>query len=252
MVSLNDIKQHCIPFHIAVIMDGNGRWAQKKGKDRIFGHQQGVETVRKTIEACVEIGVKYLTVYAFSTENWKREPEEVNALMSLFVNACNAEMDNLHKNNVQVKAIGDFSMLSIECTTELQKLMDTTKNNTALTFVIAISYGSRWEITRAAKLIATEVQNNQINIDEIDENLFDSYLQTNQFDIPNPDLLIRTSEEYRLSNFLLWQLAYAELYFTNVLWPDFTREELMKAIDDFQHRTRRFGKTTEQIINELK
>ncbi|MDD3280811.1 MAG: isoprenyl transferase [Bacteroidales bacterium] len=252
MASLNDIKQRSIPNHIAVIMDGNGRWAQQKGKDRIFGHQQGVETVRKTIETCVEIGVRYLTVYAFSTENWKREPEEVNALMSLFVNACNAEIDNLHKNNVQVKAIGDFSMLSRECTTELQRLIDKTKNNTALTFVIAISYGSRWEIARAAKLIAEQILQNRISIDEIDENLFDNYLQTNQYDIPNPDLLIRTSEEYRLSNFLLWQLAYAELYFTNVLWPDFTREELFKAINDFQRRTRRFGKTTEQIKNELK
>jgi len=252
MASLNDIKQRSIPNHIAVIMDGNGRWAQQKGKDRIFGHQQGVETVRKTIETCVEIGVRYLTVYAFSTENWKREPEEVNALMSLFVNACNAEIDNLHKNNVQVKAIGNFSMLSRECTTELQRLIDKTKNNTALTFVIAISYGSRWEIARAAKLIAEQILQNRISIDEIDENLFDNYLQTNQYDIPNPDLLIRTSEEYRLSNFLLWQLAYAELYFTNVLWPDFTREELFKAINDFQRRTRRFGKTTEQIKNELK
>lgn len=252
MVTINDIKQNTIPLHIAVIMDGNGRWAQKQGKDRIFGHHQGVESVRTTIETCVEVGVRYLTVYAFSTENWNREPQEINALMSIFISACHAEIDNLHKNNVQVKAIGNFALLSDDCNKELQKLIDKTKDNTALTFVIAISYGSRWEITHATQLIAQEVKNNQIKIDDIDESLFEDYLQTSQLGIPNPDLLIRTSEEHRLSNFLLWQLAYTELYFTDVLWPDFSREELIIAIYDFQHRIRRFGKTNEQINIELK
>ncbi len=252
MLSINDIKQNVLPTHIAVIMDGNGRWAQKQGKDRIYGHHQGVESVRRTIESCVEIGIRYLTIYAFSTENWKRNPQEVNALMSLFVSACHNEMDNLHKNNVQVKAIGDIDMLSLDCQLELQKLIDKTKNNTALTFVIALSYGSRWEICRATQLIAEKVKNNNLNICDIDENTFAEHLQTTQLQIPDPDLLIRTSSEYRLSNYLLWQMAYTELYFTDVLWPDFSRQELIKAIYTFQHRIRRFGKTNEQITNNLK
>lgn len=252
MLSINDIKQNVLPTHIAIIMDGNGRWAQKQGKDRIFGHHQGVKAVRKTIESCIDIGIRYLTTYAFSTENWKRKPEEVNALMSIFISACHSEIDSLQKNNVQVKTIGNIEMLGVDCRNELQNLIDKTQHNTALTFVIAISYGSRWEISRAARLIADEVKNGNLKLDEIDEDVFSKYLQTNQFNIPDPDLLIRTSNEYRLSNYLLWQLAYTELYFTDVLWPDFSRQELINAIYDFQHRTRRFGKTNEQITNNLK
>lgn len=252
MLSLDDIKAKPIPTHVAIIMDGNGRWAQKQGKDRIYGHHQGVDSVRNVLEACGEIGVKYLTVYAFSTENWKREAQEVEALMSLFIHVCHTELNNILANNIKVQAIGDIGRLNEECQQGLYQLMEKTKNNTALTFVIAISYGSRWEISRAARLIAEKVKNNQLDVSDIDEDVFDKYLQTKQLGIPDPDLLIRTSNEYRLSNYLLWQLAYTELYFTDVLWPDFTKEELLKAIDDFQHRTRRFGKTNEQIEEKLK
>ncbi len=246
IVSIKDIKKKTIPSHIAIIMDGNGRWAEKQGKDRIFGHYQGVESVREAIKACAEIGVKYLTVYAFSTENWTRDPAEVNALMSLFVDSCINEVDNLHKNNVRVKAIGNLKMLDENCQLQLQKMIEKTQENTSLTFVIAISYGARWEISRAARLIAEEVKNNRLNINDITENTFDKFMQTRQLDIPDPDLLIRTSNEYRLSNYLLWQLAYSELYFTEVLWPDFSKEDLIKAIHNFQCRDRRFGKTNKQ------
>lgn len=252
MVSIDDIKQKAIPSHIAIIMDGNGRWAKQQGKDRIFGHYQGVESVREAIKTCAEVGVSYLTVYAFSTENWNRDPAEVNALMSLFVDACIKEKDSLYENNICVKAIGDIEMLPTDCQKQLQALIDKTQFNTALTFVIAISYGSRWEISRAARLIAEDVKNNQLDVNDINENTLEKYIQTYQLGIPDPDLLIRTSSEYRISNYLLWQLAYTELYFTKVLWPDFTRENLLKAIDDFQRRTRRFGKTNEQIFNQTK
>lgn len=248
MIFFDDIQQKTIPAHIAIIMDGNGRWAQRQGKDRIYGHQQGVETVRKIIEACVDIGVKYLSLYAFSTENWNRDPDEVSALMELFMYFYYTETDNLHKNNICVKAIGNLDMLSDDCRNGMQNLIDKTKNNTALTVVIALSYGSRWEITHAAKQFASDINNKVIDINTIDETTFASYLQTNQLNIPDPDLLIRTSNEYRISNFLLWQIAYSELYFTDVLWPDFNKDELLKAIHDYQGRTRRFGKTNEQLI----
>jgi undecaprenyl diphosphate synthase len=248
MISIGDIQQNTIPSHIAIIMDGNGRWAQRQGKDRVFGHQQGVETVRKTIEACVDIGVKYLSLYAFSTENWNRDPDEVRALMELFMYFYYTETDNLHKNNICVKAIGNLDMLSDDCRKGLQKLIEKTQNNTALTVVIALSYGSRWEITHAAKQFASDINNKEIDINTVDEKSFARYLQTSQLNIPDPDLLIRTSNEFRISNFLLWQIAYTELYFTDVLWPDFNKDELLKAIHDYQYRTRRFGKTNEQLI----
>lgn len=248
MISIDDIQQKTIPAHIAIIMDGNGRWAQRQGKDRIFGHQQGVETVRKTIEACADIGVKYLSLYAFSTENWNRDPDEVKALMELFMYFYYTETDNLHKNNICIKAIGNLDMLSDDCRNGLYKLIEKTKNNTALTVVIALSYGSRWEILHAAKQFATDINNKVLNMNTVDEMTFARYLQTSQLNIPDPDLLIRTSNENRISNFLLWQIAYTELYFTDVLWPDFNKDELIKAIHDYQHRTRRFGKTNEQIL----
>lgn len=248
MISIDDIQQKPIPAHIAIIMDGNGRWAQRRGKDRIFGHQQGVETVRKTIETCADIGVKYLSLYAFSTENWNRDPDEVKGLMELFMYFYYNETDNLHKNNICVKAIGDLDMLSDDCRSGMQKLVEKTKNNTGLTVIIAISYGSRWEITHAAKQFASDINNKIIDISTVSETTFARYLQTSQLNVPDPDLLIRTSNENRISNFLLWQIAYTELYFTDVLWPDFNKDELIKAIYDYQHRTRRFGKTNEQIL----
>ena len=247
MISINDINTKTIPQHIAIIMDGNGRWAQRQGKDRIFGHQKGVEAVKQTIEACGDIGIKYLTIYAFSTENWKRDSQEVNALMELFMYFYQTESDNLHKNNICVKAIGNLEMLSEECRNGMLTLIDKTKNNTALTLNIALSYGARWEITHAARTLANDIKNNTLNIEDINEDTFENYLQTYDLQIPDPDLLIRTSNEYRISNFLLWQIAYTELYFTEVLWPDFDKNELLKAIYDFQQRTRRYGKTNEQL-----
>ena len=246
MVSLEDIKSKPVPEHVALIMDGNGRWAKQRSQQRLDGHRQGVTALRSTLEGCLSAGVKYLTVYAFSIENWSRSPEEVSGLMDLFVQSCHAEVGNLNENNIRFKAIGKLDMLSNECYKKLKDTEEQTKNNTALNLVIAISYGSRWEIANAAKLIAEDVKSNKIQCEEIDEQLFANYLTTNF--MPNPDLLIRTSGEYRISNYLLWQIAYTELYFTEVFWPDFTKEELYKAIADFQKRERRFGKTSEQIL----
>jgi len=247
MISLEDIKSKPVPEHIALIMDGNGRWAKQRSQQRLEGHKMGVSALRSTLEGCLSAGVKYLTVYAFSIENWNRSPEEVGGLMDLFIQSCHAEVDNLNENNIRFRAIGKLDMLSDECYKKLKITEEKTKNNTALTLVIAISYGSRWEIANAAKLITEDVKLNKIQSEQIDEQLFANYLMTNF--MPNPDLLIRTSGEYRISNFLLWQIAYTELYFTDVLWPDFTKEELYKAIADFQKRERRFGKTSEQINN---
>ena len=248
MVSLDDIKKGEIPVHIAVIMDGNGRWAKQKGKERIEGHQAGAEALRSTLEGCLSAGVKYLTVYAFSIENWNRTQEEVDALMYLFVQACHNELDNLMQNNIRFRAIGKLDMLNEECLNKLMETEEITKQNTALTLVVAISYGSQWEIVNAAKTIAEQVHSQQLDPQTIDENLFSSYLTTNF--MPNPDLLIRTSGEFRISNFLLWQLAYSELYFTDIFWPDFTKEELYAAIASYQLRERRFGKTSEQIVKK--
>jgi len=245
MVSLEDIKSKPVPQHVALIMDGNGRWAKQRSLERLDGHKQGVSALRSTLEGCLSAGVKYLTVYAFSIENWNRSPEEVSGLMDLFVHSCLAEIDSLNENNIRFRAVGKLDMLSGECYKNLKLTEEKTKNNTALTLVIAISYGSRWEIVDAAKRIAEDVKSHKIQPEQIDEQLFASRLTTHF--MPDPDLLIRTSGEYRISNYLLWQIAYSELYFTDVLWPDFTKEELYNAIAAFQKRERRFGKTSEQI-----
>ncbi len=250
MVSLEDIKSKPIPEHIAVIMDGNGRWAKQRSQQRLEGHRQGALALRRVLEGCLSVGVKYITVYAFSIENWNRSPEEVGGLMELFIEYCHNELSTLNDNNIRFRAIGKLDMLSSECYQKLKVTEEKTKGNTALTLVIAISYGSRWEITHAAKQIAEDVKSGNIQSEQIDETLFSNYLTTNF--MPDPDLLIRTSGEYRISNYLLWQIAYTELYFTDVLWPDFTKEELYKAIADFQKRERRFGKTSEQINEGLK
>ena len=247
MATLDDIKKGAIPASVAIIMDGNGRWAKQREKERIEGHQAGAKALRAALEGCLSAGVKYLTVYAFSLENWNRSREEVEALMYLFIQSCRNELDNLMQNNIRFRAIGKWDMLSEECLNVLKETEEKTKNNTDLTLVVAISYGSQWEIAHAAKAIAEEVHCGQLTPQSIDENLFSTYLTTNF--MPNPDLLIRTSGEFRISNFLLWQLAYSELYFTDIFWPDFTKEELYKAIANYQMRERRCGKTSEQIKN---
>ncbi|MDR1458668.1 MAG: isoprenyl transferase [Bacteroidales bacterium] len=250
MISLESIKSNPVPNHIAVIMDGNGRWAKQRRQQRLDGHIQGASALKNTLEGCLAAGVKYLTVYAFSIENWNRSPLEVGGLMDLFVKYCHSELDNLNRNNIRFRAIGKLDMLSNECYQTLKATEEKTKNNTALTLVVAISYGSRWEIVNAAQQLAKKVETRQLKSEQINEQLFINYLTTDF--MPDPDLLIRTSGEYRLSNYLLWQIAYTELYFTNVLWPDFTKEELYKAIADFQKRERRFGKTSDQIKDKPK
>jgi len=234
-----------IPEHIAIIMDGNGRWAKKKGNKRIFGHKNGVQAVKDTVEAAGEVGVKYLTLYAFSTENWTRPKTEVDALMTLLVNAIKNEVDSLMKNNVRVKHIGNISSLPKKVAQKLNELIDKTSNNTGLTLILAISYSSKWEITDAVKKISQQVKNNTIDVNNITDETISRNLATAEF--PDPDLLIRTSGEYRLSNFLLWQIAYTEMYFTNTLWPDFRKENFYEAIYEFNKRNRRFGKTEDQI-----
>jgi len=245
MICLDELKRGEIPAHAAVIMDGNGRWAKQRGKERIEGHQAGAAALRQMLEGCLTVGVKYLTVYAFSIENWQRSPQEVEALMYLFVQSCRNELDNLMQNNIRFRAIGKLDMLSGECFQILKETEEKTQNNSALTLTVAISYGSQWEIAHAAKNIAEDVSSGKITVKDIDENLFSQYLTTSF--MPNPDLLIRTSGELRISNFLLWQLAYSELYFTPVYFPDFTKEEFYKAIAEYQKRERRFGKTSEQV-----
>ena len=245
MTDLELLKTKNIPEHVAVVMDGNGRWAKQRGKQRIEGHQQGAVALRNVLKACLSLGVKYLTVYAFSIENWNRSPEEVQGLMELFVRSCHSEMDNLMENNIRFRAVGKLDMLNKECLEELIATQEKTINNTALTLNVAMSYGSRWEIANAAQTIAKKVQKGELNPNNIDEQLFASFLQT--FYMPDPDLLIRTSGEYRISNFLLWQIAYTEFYFTDILWPDFSTEDFYNAIADYQKRERRFGKTSEQI-----
>ena len=234
-----------LPLHIAVIMDGNGRWAKQRGKLRVFGHESGVTAVRDTAEACAEIGVKYLTLYAFSTENWNRPKMEVDALMNLLVKTLNKETKTLMDNNIRLGAIGDLTQLDPQCREQLQETMDTTSGNNKMEMYLALSYSSRWEIIEATRKIAEMVKTGQLKPEDISQELFSSMLTTKN--IPDPELLIRTSGENRISNFLLWQIAYAELYFTPVLWPDFRREHLYEAIYDFQHRERRFGKISEQL-----
>ena len=239
-----------IPLHIAIIMDGNGRWAKQRGKLRVFGHESGVTAVRETAETCAEIGVKFLTLYAFSTENWNRPKMEVDALMNLLVKTLNKETKTLMDNNIRLGAIGDLTQLDPQCREQLQETMDITSGNSKMEMYLALSYSSRWEITEATRKIAEMVKTGQLDPEDISQELFSSMLTTKN--IPDPELLIRTSGENRISNFLLWQIAYAELYFTPVLWPDFRREHLYEAIYDFQHRERRFGKISEQLNPSIK
>ncbi len=234
-----------LPKHIAIIMDGNGRWAKNNDKARIYGHHAGVEAVRKVVETCTELGVQYLTLYAFSTENWKRPEAEVNALMELLVRTIRKETPDLNKNNVRIGMIGDGHSLPKACIDELEEAKKITENNTGLNLILALSYSGRWEITNAMQQIAVKVQAGILHAEDIDEQTISVHMNTKN--IPDPELLIRTSGEYRLSNFLLWQSAYTEYYFTETLWPDFDKNELLKAILDYQKRERRFGKTTDQI-----
>ncbi|MFW5757188.1 MAG: isoprenyl transferase [Bacteroidota bacterium] len=236
-----NINKNKLPRHIAIIMDGNGRWAKQRGKERVFGHENGIQAVRDTIEAAGEIGVKYLTFYAFSTENWCRPQIEVDTLMELLVGAIKNETPKLIEKGARLLAIGDIKSLPEKCQEQLQVAMYDTRNNDQINVVIALSYSSQWEIVEAVKNIAQKVKNKQIDPDHIDKTLFQNHLQTH--DIPDPDLLIRTSGELRISNFLLWQIAYAELYFTPVFWPDFGKKHFYQAIIDYQRRERRFGKT---------
>ena len=236
---------NALPSHVAIIMDGNGRWAKEKGKLRVFGHQNGVKAVRDTVEAAAELGVQNLTLYAFSTENWNRPKLEVSALMELLVATISKETKTLMENNIRLNAIGDLSQLPKNCYNELQVAMEKTKGNSRMTLHLALSYSARWEITNAVKLIADKVKQETLSIVDINEETINAHLTTKDF--PDPELLIRTSGEHRISNFLLWQIAYAELYFTDKLWPDFRREDLYEAIVDFQNRERRFGKTSEQV-----
>lgn len=246
MSLIEKIDKNRLPRHVAIIMDGNGRWAKAKGKDRSFGHQEGVVSVRKIMDAVTQLGLKYLTLYTFSTENWNRPEEEVQALMSLLVSAIHRETPDMMKKNVRLTAIGDLSRLREDAYNTLQECIDTTSANTGTTLVLALSYSSRWEITRAARQLAQEVLEQKINPNDIPEAMVSDHLTTKN--IPDPDLLIRTGGEKRISNFLLWQLSYAEFFFTDVFWPDFREEELYEAILYYQQRERRFGKTSEQLI----
>ena len=246
MSLIEKIDKNRLPRHVAIIMDGNGRWAKAKGKDRSFGHQEGVVSVRKIMDAVTQLGLKYLTLYTFSTENWNRPEEEVQALMSLLVSAIHRETPDMMKKNVRLTAIGDLSRLREDAYNTLQECIDTTSANTGTTLVLALSYSSRWEITRAARQLAQEVLEQKINPNDITEAMVSDHLTTKN--IPDPDLLIRTGGEKRISNFLLWQLSYAEFFFTDVYWPDFREEELYEAILYYQQRERRFGKTSEQLI----
>lgn len=239
------IDPHKLPVHIAIIMDGNGRWAKERGHDRLFGHHEGVQSVRDVVEASSELGIQYLTLYAFSTENWDRPTDEVQGIMELLVSTIRKEVDTLKKNNIRLHVIGDIDLLPPQCQQELAEAMSLTQENTGLHLIMALSYSSRWEIIRAAKKMALDVKAGNIQAEKIDQTLFNTYLCTKDF--PDPELMIRTGGEYRVSNFLLYQLAYAELYFTAARWPDFRKENLYEAIVDFQSRERRFGKTSEQI-----
>src|SRR5215203_4060751 len=242
---LEQIDKDHLPRHIAIIMDGNGRWAKEQGQDRLYGHFHGVESVRNIVEGCAEMGIGYLTLYAFSTENWDRPQYEVIGLMELLVKTIRGEVESLNKNNIRLHVIGDINMLPHYAQKELQEALEITKDNTGLNLIMALSYSGRWELLNAVKNIAWEVQQGKLDVSEIDQDTLQQYLCTSAF--PDPELMIRTSGEYRISNFLLYQLAYAELYFTNVRWPDFRKANLYEALLDFQGRERRFGKTSEQV-----
>lgn len=244
---LQSINQSTIPQHVAIIMDGNGRWAKQQGEDRLFGHHEGVNSVREIVEACGEIGVKFLTLYAFSTENWNRPKEEVDGLMELLVGTISMETKNLNDKGVRLEAIGDLKSLPEICQHQLQESINITSKNNKVTLILALSYSSKWEITNSVKEIAKEIATGALLPSEITAELIDSHLNTRLW--PNPELMIRTSGERRISNFLLWQLAYAEFYFTDVLWPEFRKDDFFKAIISYQNRERRFGKTSEQLLN---
>lgn len=248
MNPLDNINRDKIPQHIAIIMDGNGRWAKQQGENRIFGHHEGVNSVREIVEAAAEIGVKYLTLYAFSTENWNRPKEEVDALMELLVATISGETPQLNKNGVKLEAIGDLKSLPADCYDELQEAIKATEKNTRITLVLALSYSSKWEITNAVREIAKQVEHGSLKASDITEETISDYLCTKAY--PDPELMIRTSGEHRISNFLLWQLAYAEFYFTDTLWPDFRKNDFYNAIVYYQGRERRFGKTSEQISSQ--
>lgn len=237
-----------LPQHIAIIMDGNGRWASEKGLSRVQGHKNGVKSVRDITEAAAELQIEYLTLYAFSTENWLRPKAEVDALMELLVETIKNEVSTLNENNIQLNAIGNLESLPVNCQKNLQEAIETTSKNSGMTLTLALSYSAKWELVNVIQQIAKRVQNNALPVNEINNELVDTLLTTSQ--MPNPELLIRTSGEKRISNFLLWQIAYAELYFTDVLWPDFGKEQFYKALYDFQNRERRFGKTSDQINSE--
>jgi undecaprenyl diphosphate synthase len=243
---INSLKEtDNIPRHVAVIMDGNGRWAKQKGKLRVFGHENGVLTVRSTVESCVKIGLEYLTLYTFSTENWNRPKIEVDTLMRLLVSSLKKELKTFNKNNVRLNTIGDIKSLPTRAYNELVEVMEKTKGNTGMTLTLALSYGAREELKNAMQQIAIKVKNNIISPESIDETIINTHLYTH--DLPDVDLLLRTSGEHRISNFLLWQIAYAELYFIDVFWPDFKEHHLVEAIINYQNRERRFGKTSEQL-----
>ncbi len=244
----NRVNKNNIPKHVAIIMDGNGRWAKKHGKARVYGHESGVESVRSVVEGAGEIGIKHLTLYAFSTENWDRPKNEVDALMELLVHAIEMETESLMKNNVRLSTIGNIEAMPPKVKEKLNGCIDALKLNTGLNLVLALSYSSKWEIVNATKNLVRDAIDKKIKPEKINNELFESYLNT--VGIPDPELLIRTSGEYRISNFLLWQIAYSELYFTEKLWPDFRKEDLFEAVFDFQNRERRFGKTSEQLISK--
>ncbi|MBA4239466.1 MAG: isoprenyl transferase [Sphingobacteriaceae bacterium] len=245
MSLIEQIDKQKVPQHIAIIMDGNGRWAKQQGENRIYGHYEGVNSVRSVVEAAGEVGVKYITLYAFSTENWNRPKEEVDALMELLVSTISAETPQLNKKNVRLQAIGNLNSLPPACLQELNESIEVTSKNTGLTLVLALSYSSKWELIDAIKHISSDVKNGNLNSEDITEKHIEQYLCTKN--IPDPELMIRTSGEHRISNFLLWQLAYAEFYFTEKLWPDFRKDDLYEAILNYQNRERRFGKISEQI-----
>ena len=244
----NKIDKTRLPKHIAIIMDGNGRWAKEKGQDRLYGHYHGVESVRNIVEGSSELGIEYLTLYAFSTENWDRPQNEVTGIMELLVDTIRKEVPTLNKNNIRLHVIGNTQMLPTHAGGELQEALDETASNTGLNLVLALSYSSRWELVNAVKNIALDVKEGIIDPTSINQDTLQKYLVTS--DLPDPELMIRTSGEFRISNFLLYQLAYAELYFTDTRWPDFRKENLYEAILDFQSRERRFGKTSEQLQQE--
>ncbi len=246
---LHTLDRTKLPRHIAIIMDGNGRWAKEQGQDRVYGHHEGVLSVREIVNGCAEVGISYLTLYAFSTENWNRPKEEVDALMELLVNTIRKEVDELKKNNVRLHVIGDFESLPDICKQELNEAKELTADNTGLNLILALSYSSRWEMVNAAKHMVADAAAGKLLPENVTDETFHQYLNTAPF--PDPELMIRTSGEYRISNFLLYQLAYAELYFTPVHWPAFRKQNLYEALSDYQKRERRFGKTSEQIQKTL-